>query len=165
MHTRAGGPHPGRWVEGPYQTDVDVEGETEARGTSPPILFLWTEGPTWGCRGFQDPRAGAAAGLGRVRSGAEGGRGGDRLFGRAVWFLHLLRAQVHFDGPLRALQIYLQVFLEEGEARPWLWAAAHLLMGQRTWTDTREQAQLLRWALRPVVNTCCFCLPGPRPLL
>lgn len=114
MHTRAGGLYPGCWVAGRYPTNVDVEEETEASCT-PHLLFLWTEGPTWGCRGLQDPRVGAAAGLGRVRGGAEGGRGGDGLFGRAVWFLHLLRAQVDFDGPLRALQIYLQVFLEEEE--------------------------------------------------
>lgn len=114
MHTCAGGLYPGRWVEGRYPTNVGGEEETKASGT-PHLLFLRTEGPTWGCRGSQGARVGAAAGLGRVRSGAEGGRGGDRLLGRAIWFLHLLRAQVDFDGALRALQINLQVFLEEEE--------------------------------------------------
>lgn len=103
---------PCHWGQGQYQGWL--EEETRAGG-SPHLLFPWTEGPTWGCCGFQNARVGAAAGLGRVGAGAEGGRGGDGLLGRALWFLHLLRAQVDFDGPLRALQVYLQVLLEEEE--------------------------------------------------
>lgn len=72
-------------------------------------------GPTWGCSGFCDPKAGAAAGLGGVRAGAGGRGGGEGLLGRTVRLLHLLWAQVDFDGPLRALQIDLQILLKEEE--------------------------------------------------
>lgn len=81
-----------------------MEEETKA-GCSPHFLSLWTGVPTWGCCGFQDPRVGAAAGLGEVRDRAEGGSGGELFLGRTVWFLHLLLAQVDFNGPLRALQM------------------------------------------------------------
>lgn len=79
------------------------------------LLLLWTEGPTWGCHGFCHPRVRAAAGLGGVRAGAKGGGWQEGLLGRTVRLLHLLWAQVDFDGPLGALQVYLQVILEEEE--------------------------------------------------
>lgn len=72
------------WVEGGYPTNVAVQEETEA-GSSPHLLSLWTEGPTWGCRGFQGPGVSAAAGLDGVRAGAAGGGGGEGFLGRTVW--------------------------------------------------------------------------------
>lgn len=115
MHTCGGGRHPlllgRRWV--PHKR-CRGRRNSEA-GCSPHLLSLWTEGPTWGCRGFQGPGVGAAAGLDGVRAGAAGGGGGEGFLGRTVWILHFLGAQVDFDGPLRALQIYLQVLLEEEE--------------------------------------------------
>ena len=114
MHTHGGALYPLPLGRRSNPANIDVEEETKAGG-SPHLLFPWTEGPTWGCRGFENARVGAAAGLGRVRAGTEGGHGGDGFLGWAIWFLHLLRAQVDFDGPLRALQVYLQVLLEEEE--------------------------------------------------
>lgn len=78
----------------------------ETKGScSPHLLSLGIEGPTWGCEGFQDLRVGAAAGLGGIGAGAKSRGGGEGFFGRTVRFLHLLRAQVDFDGPLRAFQM------------------------------------------------------------
>lgn len=104
MHTCGGELYPlllGRSIP---KTNVDMEEETKA-GCSPHLLSFWIGGLTWGCHGFQNPRVGAAAGPGGVRAGAESGGGGEGFLGRALWFLHLLRAQVDFDGPLRAIQM------------------------------------------------------------
>lgn len=115
--------------------------------------------------------------MGGVGGGAEGGGGGEGLLGWTLWLLHLLWAQVDFDGPLCALQVYLQVLLEEEKPGhgSGLWAAGHRLTGRGGvygWTpmaptihatsptpergaDTHPSD--LWWA-----SICSFCLSGPQ---
>lgn len=128
-------------------------------------------GPTWGCSGFCDPKTGAAAGLGGVRAGAGGRGGGEGFLGRTVRLLHLLWAQVDFDGPLCALQIDLQVLLEEeekpghgsGQRDTYSWVSMYdghpwlpLPMQASSTPELGAEAGLPHLAC---VGICCFCLP------
>lgn len=51
-------------------------------------------------------------------AGAEGRAGKEKFLDRTVRFLNLLRAQVHFDGPLDALETYLQIVLQDKKKPP-----------------------------------------------